>query len=58
MKIELEKQEHNVVVMNIEFPAKDAVEAYNNNAENIDLNYENIWKKFISIDKIADFVLK
>lgn len=29
MKIELEKQEHNVVKMNIEFPAKDAVDAYN-----------------------------
>ena len=29
MKIELEKQEHNVVKMNIEFPAKDATEAYN-----------------------------
>lgn len=29
MKIELEKQEHNLVKMNIEFPAKDAVEAYN-----------------------------
>lgn len=29
MKIELEKEENNVVKMNIEFPAKDAVEAYN-----------------------------
>lgn len=29
MKIELEKEKHNVVKMNIEFPAKDAVEAYN-----------------------------
>lgn len=29
MKIELEKEKNNVVKMNIEFPAKDAVEAYN-----------------------------
>ncbi|MBQ3310743.1 trigger factor [bacterium] len=29
MKIELEKQEHNLVKINIEIPAKDAVEAYN-----------------------------
>lgn len=35
MKIELEKQEHNVVKMNIEFPAKDAVEAYNKAAMRI-----------------------
>ena len=35
MKIELEKQEHNVVKMNIEFPAKDAVEAYNRASQRI-----------------------
>ena len=35
MKIELEKQEHNVVKMDIEFPAKDAVEAYNKAAARI-----------------------
>lgn len=29
MKIELEKEQNNIVKMNIEFPAKDAVEAYN-----------------------------
>ncbi len=29
MKIELEKEKNNVVKMNIEFPAKDAVDAYN-----------------------------
>ncbi len=29
MKIELEKEENNTVKMNIEFPAKEAVEAYN-----------------------------
>ena len=35
MKIELEKQEHNVVKMNIEFPAKDAVDAYNRASQRI-----------------------
>ena len=35
MKIELEKQEHNVVKFNIEIPAKDAVEAYNRASQRI-----------------------
>lgn len=35
MKIELEKQEHNVVKFNIEISAKDAVEAYNRASQRI-----------------------
>ena len=62
MKIELEKQEHNVVKFNIEIPAKDAVEAYNRisqpTVDSYDFNVGEDLKLTATVEVRPEFDLK